>query len=189
MPDDVPLTNQASPEAAATSIQGSIRRHLQFAGCAMLVLVGGFGGWAVTTKLSGAIVAPGQLVVHSNVKKVQHPSGGVIGELKVRDGDRVAAGDVVARLDDTATKANLTILANSLNELHARRSRLEAEHAGRPAMSPPKEFEGRLASPPIARVYRAAEIQFEVRRAARQGQKSQLRQRIQRLHDEIGGLT
>ena len=66
----------------------SIRMHLIFGLAFMLVLAGGFGGWASTVQLSGALIAPGSVVVDSNVKKVQHPSGGVVGELKVHDGDQ-----------------------------------------------------------------------------------------------------
>lgn len=73
----------------------------------MVVLVVGLGGWASTVLISGALIAPGQIVVESNVKKVQHPTGGVVGEVRARDGDRVKAGDIVVRLDDTVTKANL----------------------------------------------------------------------------------
>ena len=65
-------------------------------------------------KLSGALIAPGSVVVDSNVKKVQHPTGGIVGELRVRDGDRVKAGDVVVRLDDTVTRANLAIVTKGL---------------------------------------------------------------------------
>src|SRR4051812_120912 len=88
----------------------SIRRHL-LAGVAACLTVGvGMGGWAATTELSGAIIAPGQLVVDSNVKKVQHPTGGVVAELLVKDGQRVKAGDVLVRLDPTQARANLAIL-------------------------------------------------------------------------------
>jgi HlyD family secretion protein len=176
-------------DAAAVPILKSIRWHLFWSGWAVLVLFGGLGGWAVATELSGAIVAPGQLVVHSNVKKVQHPTGGVIGELRVRDGDRVAEGEVVARLADTATRANLAILVNSLSELYARRARLEAEQAQSAEMLLPNEFKGRLHVQAIAHVFKAAETQFRVRREAREGQKLQLKQRISRHQDEIEGLT
>ena len=77
----------------------------------------GVGGWAATAQLSGALIAPGQIVVDSNVKKVQHPTGGIVGEVRVRDGDRVKAGDIVVRLDDTVTRANLAIVTKGLNEL------------------------------------------------------------------------
>src|SRR6266436_4982294 len=108
----------------------SIRRHLLVGSAAALVLLGGVGGWATTTELSGAVIAPGQLVVDSNVKKVQHPAGGVVGELRVKDGDRVKAGDVVVRLDETITRANLAIITKGLDELMARKARLESERDG-----------------------------------------------------------
>ena len=50
------------------------------------LLAFGIGGWATTAELSGAVIAPGSLVVDTNVKKVQHPTGGIVGELRVRDG-------------------------------------------------------------------------------------------------------
>ena len=81
-------------------------RKLNIVGFALIALMfGGFGVWAATSQLAGAVIAPGQLVVESNVKKVQHPTGGVIGEIRVRDGDKVAAGDLLLRLDDTITRA------------------------------------------------------------------------------------
>ena len=70
-----------------------------------------------TTELSGAVVAPGTFVVDSHVKKVQHPTGGVVGEILARDGDRVRAGDVVIRLDETVARANLAMVSKSLDEL------------------------------------------------------------------------
>ena len=78
----------------------------------------------------GALIAPGSIVVDSNVKKVQHPTGGVVGEVRARDGDRVRAGDIVVRLDDTVTKASLAIVTKGLNGLLARRARLLAEQEG-----------------------------------------------------------
>src|SRR6266446_4385940 len=67
------------------------------------VLIGGVGGWAATAQLAGAVIAPGTVVVESNLKKVQHPTGGVIGEILVKEGDEVDEGQVVLRLDDTVT--------------------------------------------------------------------------------------
>ena len=94
------------------------------------LLAGGGRRLAATTELSGAVIAPGVMVVDTNVKKVQHPTGGVVGELRVRDGDQVKAGDVVVRLDETVTQANLAIVVNGLTELWARQGRLEAERDG-----------------------------------------------------------
>ena len=87
----------------------------------------GIGGWAATTQLSGAVIGQGVVVVDSSVKKVQHATGGIVGELRVREGDRVMAGDILVRLDETQTLANATIVTNSFDELLARQARLEAE--------------------------------------------------------------
>src|SRR5262245_47528390 len=82
-----------SPKASGA--RRSIRRHILTALAVVILLAGGLGGWAMTTELAGAVVASGSLVVDTNVKKVQHPTGGVVGELRVHDGDRVEAGDIV----------------------------------------------------------------------------------------------
>src|SRR6478752_3507758 len=102
---------------------GSIRRHVLTVSAVGFFVVIGFGSWVAIAELSGAVVASGSLVVDSNVKKVQHPTGGVVGELRVRDGDHVKASDVVVRLDDTQTRANLAIIVKSLDELAARQAR------------------------------------------------------------------
>ena len=103
--------------------QRSIRLHLIIGLAMVVILAGGFGGWASTAQISGALIAPGSIVVESNVKKVQHPTGGVVGELLARDGDVVKAGQVVVRLDDTVTKASLAIVTKTLDGLWARAAR------------------------------------------------------------------
>ena len=80
----------------------------------------GLGGWAATTQFAGAVVAPGTLVVESDVKKVQHPTGGIVGRLMVREGEHVKAGDLLVQLDETTTRANLLIITDSLDEQTAR---------------------------------------------------------------------
>src|SRR5260221_9434526 len=114
----------------ASGSMRSIRRHLAIGFAVVLVLAGGLGGWASTAEISGALIAPGSIVVDSNVKKVQHPTGGVVGELKVHDGDTVKSGDVLVRLDDTVTRASLAIVTKGLNGLYSRQARLVAEQRG-----------------------------------------------------------
>ena len=87
----------------------------------------GIGGWAATSQLSGAVIGQGVVVVDSSVKKVQHATGGIVGELRVREGDHVNAGDILIRLDETQTLANATIVTQSVDELLARQARLGAE--------------------------------------------------------------
>jgi HlyD family secretion protein len=173
----------------AAPVQGSIRRHLLAGLAAVFVLVGGIGGWAATTELSGAVIAPGQLVVQSDVKKVQHPTGGVVAELNVQDGDSVVAGDVIMRLDDTVTRANLAIVVKSLQQLEARQARLEAERDGVQAVEFPDALLTKAADPEVARLIAGEAKLFELRRTAREGQKAQLAERASQLNEEIGGLT
>src|SRR5271156_7214230 len=108
----------------------SIQRHLIVGLSVVILLAGGLGGWASTAQISGALIAPGSIGVESSVKKVQHPTGGVVGEVRAHDGDVVKAGDVVVRLDDTVTRASLAIVTKSLDGLWARAARLEAEQQG-----------------------------------------------------------
>lgn len=157
-------------------------------GAAIALFAGTVGVWAVTASLTGAVVASGQFVVDGAVKKVQHPTGGIVGALLVREGDLVAQDQVVLRLDDTIPHANLQMVSQQLDELAARRARLKAERDGRDAMAPPPELEDRAAAPAVAELIAAEERLLEARRAAREGQKGQLTQRIGQLQDEISGL-
>ena len=167
----------------------SIRRHLIGTIAVVTLLAGGLGGWAATTELSGAVVAPGTLVVDTNVKKVQHPTGGVVGELLARDGDRVEAGAVVVRLDATVTRANLAIVVKGLDELAARQARLEAERDDADALEFPESLASRSTDPDVARVMAGEQSLFALRHTARHGQKAQLNERVAQLEEEIVGVT
>jgi HlyD family secretion protein len=176
-------------DAPETLSRRSIRRHL-FIGLALLALIaGGVGGWAATTEISGAVIAPGILVVDSNVKKVQHPKGGIVGEILARNGDRVAAGDILLRLDATISTANLAIVRKRLTEMTARKARLEAELDGADEITLPKDLSFQSGEPAAAHVISSERKLFRLRRTARIGQQSQLRQRIVQLNEEIRGLT
>jgi len=167
----------------------SIRLHLIIGLAVIVVLAGGLGGWASTAQISGALIAPGAVVVESNVKKVQHPTGGVVGEVRARDGNLVKAGDVVVRLDDTVTKAGLAIVTKSLNGLWARAARLEAEQQGLDKIVFPPMLLERTDDPDVKNVIASESKLFEVRTTGRIGQKAQLRERVAQLNEEIGGLT
>jgi HlyD family secretion protein len=166
----------------------SIRRHALVGTALIALLVGGVGGWAATTELSGAVIAGGQLVVDSSVKKVQHPTGGVVGELRVRDGSRVAAGDILLRLDDTQTKASLAIVTKALDENMARRGRLEAERDDAPAIVWPPDLLARKDLGEAGLAMAGEQRLFETRRSARRGQKAQLAERVSQLREQIAGF-
>ena len=167
----------------------SIRRHLIVGLAVVVVLAGGLGGWASTAEISGALIAPGSIVVESNVKKVQHPTGGVVGEVLARDGDLVKAGDVVVRLDDTVTKANLAIVTKNLDGLLARAARLQAEQQGVDKITFPKMLLDRADDPDVKNVMASESKLFDVRVNGRIGQKAQLRERVTQLNEEIAGLA
>jgi HlyD family secretion protein len=167
----------------------SIRQHLVVGLSVVVLLAGGLGGWASTAQISGALIAPGSIVVESSVKKVQHPTGGVVGEVRARDGDLVKAGDVVVRLDDTVTKASLAIVTKNLDGMWARAARLEAEQRGLDKITFPPMLTDRADDPDVKGVMASETKLFEVRVNGRIGQKAQLRERITQLNEEIAGLT
>lgn len=168
----------------------SMRRHMVVMAMLWGVLVFGVAGWAVMTQISAAVIAPGQLVVESDVKKVQHPTGGVVGQLLVREGSKVKAGDILIRLDETQTRSNLDIILKAMDEMDARRAREESERDGDRSITFPPELIARAASDPsVARLIDGETRLFTTRVTGRDGQKAQLRERIDQLRQETKGLT
>ena len=174
---------------AAVSPYHSIQRHLIGGAAIVGFIVFGIGSWAATMELEGAVVAQGSLVVDSSVKKVQHLSGGIVKEIRVREGDHVKAGDILVRLDETQTKAANAVVSKNLEELIAQQARLEAERDGADYIDLPATITERAigSNSDAARTMIAEQKLFEIRRQAREGQKSQLRERIAQLREEIQG--
>ncbi|CAD0213982.1 Alkaline protease secretion protein aprE [Agrobacterium fabrum] len=170
------------------ALRRSIRSHLLVGGLGFLTLTGVFGGWAVGTEIVGAVIAQGSLVVETSLKKVQHPVGGVVSELMVRDGDRVKAGDVVMRIDATMTRANLAIVVKSLDQFTARKARLEGERDRAASVVFPQSLRDRAGDAEVLAMMNAEQRLYEDRRAVRESKKRQLEQRVRQLRDEISGL-
>ncbi len=166
----------------------TLRNHLVGGTVIALVLTCGIGGWAASTELSGAVTASGSIVVDSSVKKVQHPTGGVVGALLVREGDHVRAGDTLVRLDETVLRAGLAIYTKGLDEMQARKARLSSERDRSERLVVPPDLLN-TASPEFASALESERKLFELRQMAREGQKSQLRQRIAQLDDEVRGYA
>jgi HlyD family secretion protein len=167
----------------------SIRMYLT---AGVVVTAGMFGGalaWAAISDLAGAVIAQATVVVETNLKKVQHPTGGVVGELNVRDGSRVKAGDILIRLDETVTRANLQIVTRQIDELEVRRARLDAERDESAGFRLPEKLAARaVTDPELTRIIDAEKWLLDSRKNGRDGQKSQLRERIAQLKQEIVGL-
>jgi HlyD family secretion protein len=169
-------------------LRRSIRRQTVVGIAVVGVLFGGFGVWAATTALSGAVIASGQVVVETNVKKVQHPTGGVVGEIRVRDGDQVKAGDLVMRLDETVTRANLAMVTKQLDQFLAREARLTAERDDLERINLPASLASRKDDPDVAETLTGEQGLFEARRTSSAGQRAQLKERVEQLREEIRGL-
>ena len=166
----------------------SLRRHLVAIGLTAVALVFGIGALGATTRLAGAVVATGSLVVKSSVKKVQHQSGGIVGALLVEEGSHVQVGEVLIELDDTVARATVSALTNALYELQAQRGRLEAERDEATSITFPTNLTAASGQPEVARITDGETRLFAFRRNARTGQKNQLHQRVEQLGNEIEGL-
>ena len=94
---------------------------------ALLILVGGFGTWAVMAQITGAVIATGSIEVDRNRQIVQHPDGGVVDEILIDEGDLVEAGQLLIRLDSDTLVSELSVVEGQLFEILARMGRLEAE--------------------------------------------------------------
>jgi len=163
----------------------------RLAGYAALVLfMGTLGVWSVGASISGAVIAPAQFVVESNVKKVQHQQGGIVGELLVREGQTVKEGDLLVRLDDTLARANLQIIVRQIDEFSTRAARLEAERDQAERIRVPDVLAQRAAAEPaVAALLGAEERLFTIRAAARAGLRAQLERRVGQMRSEIEGLS
>ena len=169
----------------------SIQRYMIVGMFIVAFVTFGIGGWAATSQLSGAVIGQGVVVVDSSVKKVQHATGGIVGELRMREGDHVNAGDILIRLDETQTLANATIVTQSVDELLARQARLGAERDNADEIVFPKALIERSSDgkSEAAHAIAAERALFNLRREARAGQKAQLKERGAQLLDEIKGYT
>jgi len=163
---------------------------LQLVGyAAIAVAVGGFGGWASTSEIAGAVIANGNVVVESNVKKIQHPTGGIVSEILVKEGSEVEVGQVLVRLDDTLTRATLGVVQSQLNLYVAREARLLAERDGLSAIPVTSASPGDAQTEAFAAALAGERWLFGSRRNALDGQRAQLQERIRQVGEEIRGLT
>jgi len=169
-------------------LRKSLRIHMLFGVSAVISIFGGFAVWAGNTTLATAVVAPGTLVVDGNIKPVQHPSGGIVTEILVREGQVVRSDEVLIRLDATAAKMNYEILKAAINQLYARKARLFAEAMGLQDIIVPSELALRIAPDKIDGVMESERRIFQSRRDAREGQRQQLGEQITQYQEQIKGL-
>lgn len=167
----------------------SVRGYIGAGVVTLLALVGGIGGWSVMTDIAGAVIAPGSVVVDGNIKKVQHPTGGIIKKILVSNGDRVKAGQVVVQLDDTITRASLDVVLQQIDELSGRLARLKAERDNLSTVAFPDDLSKRADDADVADILTGERILFESRTETRHNQKQQLGERITGLKQEAAGYV
>lgn len=167
----------------------SVRGQMLLGVLGVLVLVGGFGSWAVMTEIAGAVVASGQIEVEQNRQVVQHPDGGVVTEILVEEGETVEAGSPLIRLDPVSLQSQLTITENQLYEVMARRGRLEAERDERmTAEFAPFLLEAAQTKPTVADLIAGQERLLAARATSMEQQIEQLGKRSEQIDSQITGI-
>lgn len=190
---------QTLPVAASTATSQEARTEIShqwparmpvFVGLfALMLLVGGFGSWAIFSSLAGAVVASGRVEVEQNRQIVQHLDGGVISEIMVKEGDTVIAGQTLIKLDSASLGSEFTIVQSQLFELMARRARLEAERDTASSLSFDPELE-ELAQTTveIAELMDGQTRLFEARAESVTREREQLAKRRDQILDQVRGI-
>lgn len=166
----------------------SIRRLNRIGALTIAGLALAVGGWAAFTEISGAVIAPGRVVVEGNTRKIQHPDGGIVSQIQVHDGDQVEAGQLLVRLDDVLLRTSLDIVSKRMSELVARRARLTAERDGQEDLRVAMQFAGWRLNAATAEALSGERRLFDLRRRAREGKRGQLAQRKLQSLETIRGL-
>ncbi|MDB5660790.1 MAG: type secretion rane fusion protein HlyD family [Cypionkella sp.] len=167
----------------------SARRPVILGLVTVALLIFGFGGWSLTTEIDGAIVAGGQLEVEQNKQIVNHPDGGVVAEIAVKEAQAVKAGDLLIRLDGSLLQSELSIVEGQLFEMLARKARLEAERDDKDAPN----FSGEIADLAKTRADVAEQIEgqrnlFFARKESLARQGDQLVKREGQITSQIEGI-
>ena len=197
-PAPAPKPAAAVPAARAAAAGGkpaggggfdwSFRPFVLVGYAALALLVLGLGGWGAMARISGAVIATGTVEVEGNRQVVQHPTGGVVTEILARDGDTVAAGQVLLRLEGDTQRAEFRTVEGQLFELVARQNRLEALRDGTGAIVFDGEIRARAGEPDLDALMAAQVQQFEASHDTLTKERSQLSERAAQIEKQIEGL-
>ncbi|TDT73763.1 HlyD family secretion protein [Litoreibacter halocynthiae] len=156
---------------------------------ALVVLLGGFGLWAVEANISGAIIAPGRIEVDQNRQVLQHPDGGVVAAVPVREGDRVKKGDLLVKLDDTRLRSELLIVEGQLFEILARNGRLKAERDETDKITfDPLLLDAAQRRPQLLELIDGQQLLFETRVSSANQAIEQLEKRKAQIDNQVDGV-
>jgi len=146
------------------------------------------GIWMIAVPLAAAVIVPGNLVVQSNVKTIQHPTGGIVAEIAVHDGMHIKAGDLLVRLDATQARANQRMVSKQLDEMRLRIARLVTERDGLQQVALPRELVPRGEEDDVKSLLASERALFKARSSALQSQRELLQSRIAQLNEESAGV-
>ncbi len=163
------------------------RRFVTLGMLGLLALFGGLGYWSATSQIAGAIVTSGMIEVESNRQVVQHPTGGVVGEILVDDGDTVEAGQILIRFDDVQTRSEIDIIEGQLFELIGRQSRLKAERDAVDEIIFDPELVEVAQNPDFADIMPSQTRLFNARRLTLSEELAQMNERIVQISNQIDG--
>ncbi|MBY6092923.1 HlyD family type I secretion periplasmic adaptor subunit [Maritimibacter alkaliphilus] len=166
----------------------SYKRHILLGALVLILALGGFAAWAAMTEINGAVVATGRVEVETRRQTIQHPDGGVVAEIAVRDGDLVEEGQALVTLDGADLQAQRSLLTRQLYETLARMDRLKAEVQGAAELTYGEELQQAAAeAPQVAQLLKDEEALFNARRDTRERTLSQLEERKVQSRALIGG--
>lgn len=160
---------------------------LRFGHRTVILMVGGLFLFALAVSISGAVIASGKVTVEGNYRSIQHPDGGVVKAIHVKNGDSVEKGRALVSLDATEARANLDIVTARVRELSIQAARLAAEREEAARFDLPPELDA--ADPAVGRLFAAQQSLFAARTAAHRGEQAMLAERLGQAEDERAGLT
>jgi HlyD family secretion protein len=193
----------AKVDAKDATVGYGLARRLIAGYVVTAIFLFGIVGYAAAVTIRGAVIAPGNMVVEGNIRRIQHQDGGSVAAILVHNGQKVAAGDLLVRMNETQARAELGVVMVQLFSQQVRAARLVAERENQTAINfPAPPMELALVTDPTA-LMRAMALScgslqtclniekelFEARRHSREGEVAQLRERIDQTKQEIEGLA
>jgi HlyD family secretion protein len=178
----------SAPKPAHSAADAALRRYQRLGLLLVAAVFGGCMAWGAIAQIAGAVTAPAIVTVESYAKKVQHLEGGIVAEVRVKNGDRVKEGDVLVRLDETDTRASLGIVNAQLVEYSARRARLVVERDGGTGLKLPESYADQHDPEGARTIWEGQAKLLESRLAGRSGKKAQLEERAKAFGEAIEGL-
>jgi membrane fusion protein, type I secretion system len=185
---NVPDLNGTGGAGFAANLTSAFERELKVGLRVLIIGVGFLVAWAMLVPLSGAVVVPGTLVAESSVKKIQHPTGGVVADIPVRNGMRVKRGDLLLRLDETQARARYKVAEQQLDQVRVRLARLTAERDDKDELQAPPELASKLANDDVKKLWTSEVSLFKSRASERRSAKDLLLGHVAQLNQQISGL-